>query len=52
MELFYNAYGHYKTSWRKTRSKTAYSCTRRLHFLPIRKEFELNTNYNQFLFYS
>jgi hypothetical protein len=44
MGLSYNTYGYYKTPGPKTRLKTAYSCTCRLHFLPLHKDFGLNTN--------
>jgi hypothetical protein len=51
MGLLCNPYDQYQRPWGATRFKTSSPLTCMLHFLPIRKDVALNTNYNLFLFY-
>jgi len=52
MGVFYTLYKHYQITRDTARFQTAFPLSCRLHFLPIRKDAELNTDYNLFIFYS
>jgi hypothetical protein len=51
MGLYYiQPYGLYQCHWDTNRFKTSFPHTRRLHFLPVRKDGGLNKHYNIRLF--
>ena len=49
MGLFYNPYESYQRPCGTIQLKTAFPRTYRLHFVPIRKDPGLNTNFNLFI---